>query len=349
MISRYLKELPILRSFRFALRPFKRIYLHIKAKAVKHEIRKRSKYSFFKIQQLACDIPMQMTPEIHTPNDFYGIATILKKYADFSLDYSIKASIEHGVYYSDYYWVADTEAPFSTMFCTSRHRKNILAKVTEKVIYAIGPAIAYADKFYLHDELYRAGQTLLVFPTHSTHWIDVTYDVTKFCRYLHSLKGKFETIRVCLYWKDILRGVQKTYLESGFECITAGHIYDPNFLNRLRSIIEMSTMTLSNGLGTHLGYCIYLGKPHYLMPEEVSYDTAPFVHDEAIARLKKYEQDTDQQKFYELFGNFQDSIAPAQKEIVEKYWGISEIKSKSQMANLIATAQKQYENDQIGA
>ena len=37
-----------------------------------------------------------VTDELHSSNDFYGHATILKKYAQIQPEYQIKAAIEHG-------------------------------------------------------------------------------------------------------------------------------------------------------------------------------------------------------------------------------------------------------------
>ena len=66
-------------------------------------------------------------------------------------------------------------------------------------------------------------------------------------------------------------GHTETYLEHGFECVTAGHIYDPFFLSRLKSIIDLATITTSNEIGTHIGYCIFMGKPHYFYNSSVEY------------------------------------------------------------------------------
>lgn len=46
---------------------------------------------------------------------------------------------------------------------------------------------------------------------------------------------------------------------------TAGHQLDINFLNRLKTIILLSDYTCSNSIGTHTGYCVYLGKPHLVI------------------------------------------------------------------------------------
>ena len=51
--------------------------------------------------------------------------------------------------------------------------------------------------------------------------------------------------------------------------VTAGYIMDPLFLSRLKSIIQLSDLTMSNNVGTHLGYCIYLNKPHWIVRQKI--------------------------------------------------------------------------------
>ncbi|MCZ2443326.1 MAG: hypothetical protein LC101_06095 [Flavobacteriales bacterium] len=299
-----------------------------------------------RIQELSKDIPAQSTIELHPPNDYYGIATNIKHYADFPIDYAIKASIEHGVYYADYYWQADIAAPLPAVFCPSVHRQQILRRVTNKPVYPIGPSIAYAEGVLSIDtvekKLREEGPTLLVFPAHSTHWIDVNFSIDRFCTNLKKYKKDFKTIKICLYWKDVLRGSHQQYKEAGFDCVTAGHIFDPYFLNRLRSIIETSTHTMSNSIGTHVGYCVFLGKPHFLVREETTYNMAEMVKHEATQRLLKYETSPEQLQFFNIFGKWQDSITTEQKELVDLYWGISQIKSPSEMHRIIIEVETLY-------
>lgn len=324
----------------------KSIYGYRQRKRLKNDICNRRSMPFSRIQELSQDIPVQSTTELHAPNDFYGIAGNIKCYAGFSDDYAIKASIEHGVYYADYYWQADIEAALPAIFCPGAQRKKILSKVTNKPIYTIGTALAYAkgalSQEIVETRLREDGPTLLVFPAHSTHWIDVNYSIGQFCAELQKYRKDFKTIRICLYWKDVLRGSHQQYQEAGFDCVTAGHIYDPYFLNRLKSIIETSNHTLSNSLGTHVGYCVFLGKPHYLVPEETTYSMNEIVKNEATQRLLKYEAAPEQSEFFRIFGKMQDGISNDQQRLVDKYWGITQIKSPAEMRKIILDVEALY-------
>lgn len=45
-------------------------------------------------------------------------------------------------------------------------------------------------------------------------------------------------------------------------------------------MIESADLTVSKQPGTHLGYCIYFGKPHILFPQDFSYEGDEKVRDE---------------------------------------------------------------------
>ncbi len=85
----------------------------------------------------------------------------------------------------------------------------------------------------------RVGKNLLVFPAHSIHYNITHFNIDKHCDKIKELGKGFDSIRICLYWKDMLRGFDKAYSKHGFECITAGHIFDPMFLPRLKTIIDI--------------------------------------------------------------------------------------------------------------
>ena len=53
--------------------------------------------------------------------------------------------------------------------------------------------------------------------------------------------------------------------------MTAGHIYDAGFLPRMRAILEGATTVISNEVGSFLFYAVALGRPVWLVDEDVSY------------------------------------------------------------------------------
>ncbi len=297
------------------------------------------------LQTLAQDRPL-VTNELIEPNDYYGHATLIKKYAGYANDYQTKTAIEHGVYYHQGGFDVEYRAPLPAIMCPSPQRYDALREVTNKALFAIGPLINYSPSHLTgearSDEERRLQKNLLVFPAHSTHWIHTKFDIQTLCRTLENLGKEFDTIRICLGWKDVLRGAATEYLQHGFECVTAGHMFDPEFLPRLRGLIETATVTCSNQIGTHIGYCIALGKPHFLidMKIDLTADTAEFREEieRGLAELHKVPPE-----LYTAFSEVRDDISTSQQEVIARYWGLPERRTPTELRTLLQVAEDMYQ------
>ncbi|MFZ3138515.1 MAG: TylF/MycF/NovP-related O-methyltransferase [Thermodesulfovibrionales bacterium] len=300
------------------------------------------------LQSLVKDRP-QITGELYPPNDFYGHATILKQYAQVSPDYQIKAAIEHGpIIAKDNLWNCDINSSLPALFIAAPYRYSFLKTTTNKALFSIGPIINYASHFLdeesLKHEKQRLRRNLLAFAAHSTHWIDSNYDINSYCQFIKELGRDFDTIRICLYWKDILRGHAEIYLSHGFECVTAGHMYDPLFLPRLKSIIELSTFTISNEIGTQTGYCILMGKQHYLWKTEITV-TGP--KEDMLKERPDYDNDPNYEEVKNIFAELHKDITPQQRDIVRNCWGTDQIKSPEEMREIFEITEDMYKKGPI--
>ncbi len=299
-----------------------------------------------KLAQWIADLPAlaadreQETPERHPPNDFYGHATTIKACTGLPPRSSLGLYIQHGVRYDLSYWERDFSPEHRAGLVPSQWRVEVLRSQLDLTLHPIGPYIHYARPLWTPEEIAREraalGRTLLVFPAHSTHWIDSDYDISGFVDRLRREVAGFQTVLVCLYWKDALRGVARRYADLGLPCVTAGHIYDQLFLPRLRTLLELCDATLANEVGTHLGYSIHLGKPHQLMRSEVtrtSRDAKMLGESTARTRL-------DGDKFTAAFAPPPTEITPPQLELVEKYWGISSLRSPGELRAICSEAEQ---------
>ena len=295
------------------------------------------------IYELSKDRPLKSN-EIFQPNDFYGHASILKKYVKLPENYQIKAAIEHGAGIGGNIWDQNIKNILPAIFTSSYYRSRISKNNTQKKIFVIGPKIQYAKHYLTEEELQikkeKLGKNLLSFPTHSTHYVNSHYDIQKYCQVLKELGKDYKSIRVCLYWKDILRGLDKEYKRNGFEVETAGHMFDPLFLSRLKSIIETATFTTSNNIGTILGYCIILKKPHLLAESEIKRDS---LYSNKLAECSDLTNQPDANEIREAFTEIQENITPKQKEIVNKYWGVREFNSIEEMDAIIKECEELYQ------
>jgi hypothetical protein len=318
----------LLNKFRWLRQKALRIFLYKKTSNI---IKSRKKLEITDIDNISADISQNKffayTPEKYTQNDYYGIATNLKKYSGLPYSRSLDYAIEHGIdFYSDgsSYDIHSTARGILTF---SKYREERLKKATPKEIHCIGPYIHYAPHYLsnknLEREKKRLGKNFLVFPAHSTPGVDSEFDIDKFCTYLKKISRGFDSVRVCLYWKDILMGRDKPYKKHGFECVTAGHIYDPMFLSRLKSIIEVSAMTATNGVGTHIGYCILMGKPVYYFKQEVKLNKDLFF------------QNDDTDPVTNAFSKFSQKINSKQIQIIDYYWGLKCVKTPKELKKIL--------------
>ncbi len=271
-----------------------------------------------------------VTPMFFTSVCLYGnykaIANLKHKHFNFLFDY-----LEHGVCFFD--------TPESTMlmgyatrpgirnvYTYSNHRKKIIeeyfkSKGIKKHIYAIGPYILGADNFHNTEDLAKLkkqyGRILLVYPCHSIDNVLAQYDSSMLMDEIDKRASDFDTVFICLYWKDILDKQRlQQYSDKGYTIVCNGLGSDPYFLSRQKDIMMLSDMIMTNGLGTHIGYAICLKKPVYFFHQSKNYTNG---QGEILASNKNV--DETEQLFMRVFQNYSFDITKEQIELVEKYWG----------------------------
>lgn len=307
------------------------------------EISTKSKLPITSIHRLVNNISIfsPFTNELYRQNDYYGHASSLKKYLGLPKNYQFKFAIDHGIIFSKNTNQVGTDPSLPSAITFGKHQQNIL-KLYKPHVYCIGPYIHYVKTLLSEEQIYkekkRLGDTLLVFPSHSTPSDTVEYNYKALIRKIKTAGKGFQTIRVCVYWSDILRGADKIYKEHGFECVTAGHVYDPNFLPRLKSIISISDYAFGNGVGSNVGYCIHLNKPYQIMWQEEKLSG----HHKAV---KIVEDETSSKGFREVIkalSKFSNRITAEQKKIIGYYWGFDQIKTKRELSQIVKITELDY-------
>jgi len=304
-------------------------------------LKERSRCSLNNISKLSEDIPSKFyyaaTDEKEKFNDFYGIASVLKSFARLPQNKVIKAYIEHAITFTDYSCPSENDCAYKSVILCGDFRENVLLKekINKKII-KIGPYINYASP-YLPQEKFRKekkrlGKNILAFPAHSVPRIDVDYDIKSFSREVLSLKKKYkyDSARVCLYWKDAR--LEKTYRDLGFEVVSAGHQFDPLFLPRLRTLIELADLTISNGVGSHIGYSLSLRVPHYLVMQKVKINYPKGEFDKNLNR--KFDQ--TKENLHEVFGKYSEKITKRQWEAMNVFSGFDHPKSSDELSKILS-------------
>ncbi len=278
-------------------------------------------------------------------NKYYQDEFILKNYAQIAPFKTLNATIEHGPYLGDdYAWENDINNEAKAIITFSKYREEVLKRHTGKDIIPIGPYIHYAQSYLSEEEKKkekkRLGKNLLVFPTHCTHWNIPEFDTRYFISEIEKLKKDFDSVRVCMYWKDIEKKMHLPYINAGYECVTAGFMFSSFFFSRLKNIIELSDLTVGNSIGTNVGYSIFFNKPYYHinMPVKQTYDPKISTIDEEQRQMILRSCNTglnNIKKLEDLFSSYTDKITEEQREKIDYYWGTSLVKTPEELAEIL--------------
>lgn len=318
------------------------LYRKIHRKKFEKRITENLRSSLFDYKTLVKDIPYFPT-DIVIDNNLYGLTYALKEYCGLKLNKSLDAYIEHGVFFGpfvrwdQYIWDVSYNITFGRQRCFHLANKQL-----NKNILAIGPYIHYARNLFTSDDYQKFkdkyGKILLVFPTHCGPETGVVFDIASFINEIERIRiNQFDSVFISLYWLDIINGKHiSDYETMGYKIVTSGHRFDVNFLNRQKTLIELADLTMSNYAGTHVGYCIYLNKPHYIYKQEVKYletegkNSFELWTDEET-RLRLLEE----QEVNNCFQNYKNYISKIDRQIVDKYWGTSFIKSPNELNKIL--------------
>lgn len=270
-------------------------------------------------------------------NNLYGIEEVFSKYINGKIG---DVFFEHGVVFGSLI-TNNTKMTFASKIVTyGKYRHEILQSLNKK-IFCVGPFIHYAQGLLDDNSILlvkrNLGKVLTVFPTHSISAVQVEYDISLFCEEIMRRSVGFDSVLVCLYWKDIHLGRAKIYESYNFKVITAGYYKDSFFLSRLKSIIQLSDMIIANDIGTFLGYCIFLNKPVFLYDQDKKYEKGSSSFqaeisqrgDEANRTLKQIEKN-----IYSKFNSFTSEITKDQIDLCNYIWGFDEIKSKDELKRI---------------
>ncbi|MEW5775033.1 MAG: hypothetical protein AB1916_16055 [Thermodesulfobacteriota bacterium] len=271
----------------------------------------------------------------------------MKSYAGLSVRESLKASMEHGAGLDNRCWDELLNAPLPAVLVMSPFRRDVVGRLTGKQVHILGPFIHYANPAMNEEETEaqrrRLGRMLLAFPVHSSHNITFEYSVDRFCRNLERLGKGFDSIVVNVYWKDVLLGKADEYTRRGFEVVSCGHMFDLDFLSRLKTLINLASLTVSNSMTTALGYSLHLGIPHVYLPELLGIwaDTPETYAREFTSYHSPRSFDFD--TFEKAFGDSEAGITPAQLSIARRYWGFGRELSSTDLAGLFNAIERDWE------
>ncbi len=286
---------------------------------------------YFDYNELAVNFPIftiSSEPGI-IGNKCYGNLKAVKR--AFGSQFDTNCMIEHGLYFGEYVIKDECRIEgLTTIYTYGEYRLNAIKssgieELKNVDIMLVGPYIKYVDNFCSLKRLNKIkniyGRILLVFPYHSSPEVELEFDIEKFITRIKEVALDYDSVFVSMFWLDIVCNNHKFYSDAGFNIVSSGHRNDPYFLQRQRDLIDLADMTMSNDIGTHIGYCVSLGKPHYLYGQKIfitnSMNKSSNDLDENYWKIYNKEREL----FYNTFSTTEPRITNEQIELVEYYWG----------------------------
>lgn len=229
---------------------------------------------------------------------------------------------------------------FSTLLVASAARRDDVRTLTDKRVIPIGSCFFYAKQIV--DEQASASPVnkdrngTVVFPVHSTHWINAHFDNETFADQLRNLPAAMQPVVVCIYWKDYLKGSHEVYQRRGMQVISAGHMFDRDFLLRFYDICRQFKFAAGNEIGTHLFYAVNSGCSFAHLPGfPVRYEI-PEEQRMHCSQGEKYEASV--KYLQQLFAEIRPQPTRSQLAEVERIAGNKSVRGRAEMRSLIARA-----------
>ena len=308
----------------------------------KKVVEARAKLDLFEYRQIAQPLP-KCYYELCTDNGSFGIGWCIRHYCGITKSY-LNAMVEHGYFFGNYVQEMEKVTFAKKLFTFGDIRKkHIEAVVKDKEVILIGPYIHYAPDYYDSEHFAIAkkeiGRTLLVFFSHSATGTSVSFDLDALIETINSIRKDFQTVVISLFWSDINPDIEKRLKNEEYLIFSSGHRYDYYFLSRQKTMIQLADMTMSNSVGTHVAYCTYLGKPHWIIRQKIerkalnkigaaNIEIASHIGEESSSQVELKE-------LYEAFSDYHYVLTDEQKRVCNKYFGFNYVRTPEEMRELV--------------
>lgn len=263
-------------------------------------------------------------------NESYGYYQALQEYCGYHCS-PRGAIMEHGVNFSVSLPSKVNLNETYALFFQSNYKNAIIhEKHPHKLTFCIGPYIHYATPLYSDIETSRLkkkyGKIALIYLSHSTYNSNVIREDSAYKEYVEKYSDEYDTIMFCIYWRDVRREIYEVIKAiPNAEIVSAGFLYDPSFIRRTKSLLQMADLVVVDEIGTSVGYALYFDKRVDVIDQKYT-RTIDFIDPRDVISMEN--QDRIQ---VALKSRNSENI----REVYEEFWGGSYIKTKEEIKSIL--------------
>lgn len=285
------------------------------------------------LEHLCAERPLR-TSESFPGNDFYGLAAVVKRYCGMPAEAPLPGILPHGAKVASRLWQEELDHPLSHLLLWSEQQRRIYAPATAKPIQVIGSPYLYAARLIEPEltALRRQARGTLVFPTHSTHHLTAQYDEQALIAHVAALPKSFRPVTLCLYWRDVQLGRHLPWIHAGFPCVSAGHVFDPEFPFRLWRLISTHRFALANRVGTAPLAAAVAGLPVLMFSQESRYSGSDPRYTAELAPALDLPVSRG---FYESAALPLDQAHEIQRRLAQEAFGVDAVREPAELRRLL--------------
>ena len=270
--------------------------------------------------------------ELYGGVTYYGIGQIIRKYAKFPAFIPLPVAIQHGWTIFPVQHDARYDAS-ENWYWSNQIEQKYQEKFTGLNTRVVGAPFLYLLKIINYSELpssQRKGS--IIFPSHSSALVGMECDFNKYADMLCDLPDEYKPITVCIYYLDQDKGLDKPFLDRGFEVVTNGrNLYETNFLKNYVFNTQTKKYAFSNQMTSALLFASAMGlKSFFYGPPFATKSTD--TNYQGINYTKHHRQWESE---YSKFFAFPNCNLEAQQKLVARELGKEQMLLPSQMKSLL--------------
>lgn len=265
----------------------------------------------------------------------YGFNVIIKEYARFPKFLSLPCHWEHGWTASSLPLNTDLATSKSFMLVFSKRREQAWKQKSNIPVAIMGaPFVHYRRMRNIKKDDDAKGT--IAFPSHSCKGVLAKFEIDKYCQELRNLPDIFKPVTICLHIDDINNGIQEKFKEQGFNVVTAGNQFSPDFPARFYNILRSHNFSTSNTIGSYTFYAVEMDIPFFISGDLSYWEN--YGDDPNVPKIYSITDYPIGKYTYDIFNNGPTTvITNQQKQFIIDEIGLNDCLSRQGMKKMLWT------------